>query len=133
MKGRKVGVYIPVDLEKSLEAYMKERRVKNISRIVQEALRLYLSEIFREKCTVAGFINILYNHEMGEIDAALTDLQHDYMDVVVVANHVHISKEQCLLSIAVKGSSLRVLELVSKLQSLHGVLLVKPIMLCTET
>lgn len=132
MKGRKVGVYIPVDLEELLEIYMRERKVRNISRIVQEALRLYLSEVFREKCIVAGFINVLYNHEIGEIDTVLTDLQHDYMDVVVAANHVHVSKEQCLLSIAVKGGSSRVLEFLSKLQSLHGVLLVKPMVLCTE-
>ncbi|MEM0000566.1 MAG: CopG family ribbon-helix-helix protein [Desulfurococcaceae archaeon] len=133
MKGRKVGVYIPPDLEKPLEAYMKERGVRNISRVVQEALRLYLSEVFREKCTLAGFINVLYNHEVGGIDTALTDLQHDYMDVVVVSNHVHVSEEQCLLSIAVKGDSSRILEFVSRLHSLHGVLLVKPMLLCTET
>lgn len=132
VRGRKVGVYIPEDIEKALRSLAGGGELRNISRVVQEALRLYLSETLGEKCEAAGFVNVLYDHESGGVDTALTDIQHDYMDIVVFANHVHIDKKRCLLSIAVRGGSARIGELMSRIRSIRGVLLLKPTLLCVE-
>ncbi|MEM1772537.1 MAG: CopG family transcriptional regulator [Desulfurococcaceae archaeon] len=132
MKPRKVGVYIPADIEIIMEKMLKEKKVRNISQVIQEALRSYLSEELSLECQVAGFINILYNHEVGRIDEELTDIQHGYLDVVMSSNHMHVDKERCLLSIAVKGHGSRIKELISKLRFLRGVLLVKPTLICLE-
>jgi len=75
-------------------------------------------------------VTILYNHEVEDIDSTLTDLQHDFMDIILFASHLHLDKERCLLTIAVKGPSERVEEFTSKITNLRGVLLVKPTLLC---
>ena len=96
---------------------------------VEEALRLYIAEGLWREVTgyVIGSLNVLYNHEVEGADARLTDVQHEYADVVVSALHVHLDPGTCLLVIAVRGSSERVRELVKNLERISGVLLVRPI------
>jgi CopG family nickel-responsive transcriptional regulator len=131
--GRKTGVYIPSELERELKALLEKRGAGSVSQIVQEALRLYLSELrIRENCVVVGSITVLYNHNVEGVDSTLTDLQHDYMDVILFANHVHLDRENCLLTIVVRGPSARVEELTSKLTSIRGVRVVKPTLICTS-
>jgi CopG family nickel-responsive transcriptional regulator len=104
-----------------------EHRVR--SRIIQEALRLYIAEgLWREVGGyVVGSLNVLYNHEVEGVDASLTDVQHEYVDVVVSALHVHLDPKTCLLVVVVRGTSERVRELVRNLEKISGVLLVRPI------
>jgi len=131
LPGRKVGIYIPSELEQQLRVLIEKGGISNISQAVQKALRLYLSEIsMRTACIVTGSVTILYNHEVEDIDSTLTDLQHGFMDIVLFASHVHLDKERCLLTIAIKGPSERVEEFTSKITNLRGVLLVKPTLLC---
>jgi len=131
LPGRKVGIYIPSELEQQLRVLIEKRGISNISQAVQKALRLYLSEIsMQTACIVTGSVTILYNHEVEDIDSTLTDLQHDFMDIILFASHLHLDKERCLLTIAVKGPSERVEEFTSKITNLRGVLLVKPTLLC---
>lgn len=133
VSSRKMGIYIPSELERELRVLLEKRGTGSVSQVVQEALRLYLSELrVKEKCVVVGSVNVLYNHEVGDVDSALTDLQHDYIDVILFANHVHLDREKCLLTIVVKGPSERVEELTSKLTSIRGVLIVKPTLICTS-
>ena len=132
MSSRKIGIYIPGELERELRILLEKRGAGSVSQVVQEALRLYLSELLiKEKCVVVGSLTVLYNHEVRGVDSALTDLQHDYMDIILFANHVHLDREKCLLTIVVKGPSERVEELTSKLTSIRGVLVVKPTLICT--
>ncbi|MCC6041451.1 MAG: CopG family transcriptional regulator [Desulfurococcaceae archaeon] len=133
VSGRKTGIYIPSELERELEALLEKRGGGSISQVVQEALRSYLSELrIREKCVVVGSITVLYNHDVEGVDSALTDLQHDYMDIILFANHVHLDRENCLLTVVVRGLSERVEELTSKLTSIRGVRVVKPTLICTS-
>jgi len=99
------------------------------SRVIQEALRLYIAEsLWREVGGyVVGSLNVLYNHEVEGVDARLTDVQHEYADVVVSALHVHLDPRTCLLVIAIRGASVRVRELAEKLEGVSGVLLVRPV------
>lgn len=111
---------------------IQEKKTRNISQIIQEALRLYISEQLALDCKAAGFINILYNHEVSEIDEELTDMQHNYLDIIMSSNHMHVDMEKCLLSIAVKGHGSRIKEFISKLKLLRGIMLVKPVIVCID-
>lgn len=45
---------------------------------------------------------MIYNHEMKELESDLTDTQHQFESVICASMHVHIRKEKCLETIAVK-------------------------------
>ncbi|WP_440059465.1 CopG family ribbon-helix-helix protein [Thermogladius sp. 4427co] len=125
-KPMRVGVYIPEDLVGELEAIMREKGIKSFSKIVQEALRLYIAEhSWKLKDRVTGIIGLLYDHEIGHVDEELVDIQHMYLDVVVSYMHIHLDERNCMLAIAVRGSREKVRELVGNLEKTKGVKLIR--------
>ncbi len=128
--GSRFGVYLPEDLAKELDECMKSMGITSKSRILQEALRLFIAEYkWKNAKSVVGAIGVLYNHEINHIDDVLTDIQHEFLDIIVSALHVHLDKEKCMLLIVVKGDAERVKSLVDSISSLKGVLLVRPLLL----
>ncbi|MEL9939602.1 MAG: ribbon-helix-helix domain-containing protein [Ignisphaera sp.] len=129
----KFGVYVPPELVQELEELMSALSIDNRSKLLQEALRLFIIEnrwnIAKE---VVGSINVLYNHEIGDSDKELTEIQHRFLDIIVSAMHVHLDKERCLLIIAIRGSSERVKELLGSIHSVKGVLLVRPVLMSMQ-
>ncbi len=127
--GCKFGVYLDEELCVELSKLIRESEPRARSKVIQEALRLYITEsLWRDVSGyVAGSLSVLYNHEVGEVDAFLTDVQHEYTDIVVAALHVHLDPRTCLLVIAIRGPSDRVREFVENLKKVDGVLMVRPV------
>lgn len=130
--GRKTrfGVYLPRELVNKLDELINITRIGSRSKLVQEALRLFIAE---HRWTMGGYVAgalcVLYNHEVESVDEKLTDVQHEFIDVVVSSMHVHLDRETCMLIVAVRGENSRVRELYNKLASTRGVLLVRPVLL----
>lgn len=100
----------------------------NRSVAVGEAMREYLAGRkwdIAGKGPAAGVILLSYDHHSRGINAALTELQHDFPDVVTATMHIHLSKHVCLEVIAFKGDGKRVRALAKTLQSNKGVLTLK--------
>ena len=126
----KFGVYIPPDLMKELDEIMKSMGIDNRSKFLQEAVRAYIIENkWITAKNVVGAFSILYNHEVGDVDKELTDVQHDFLDVIIATMHVHLDKEKCMLLMAVRGPNERVRELLGRIHKIRGVLLVRPVLM----
>jgi CopG family nickel-responsive transcriptional regulator len=97
----------------------------NRSQAVSEAMREFVSnrkwELAR-KGKVPGVILVTYDHHSRGINNALTELQHDYPDVVTATMHIHLSKHTCLEVIAFSGDASRVRSLAKTLRAQKGVL-----------
>lgn len=134
MNGKvKFGVYIPDDLAHEIDEYLEESRLRSKSRLIQEALRLFLAEhAWQAKGRVAGIIGVVYNHHAPMIDTRLTDVQHEYIDVIVSTLHVHLTREYCMLAIVVRGDTRRIKELIARIINLNGVLNVRQILLAAD-
>ena len=129
----KFGVYIPRDLAVEIEEFLKKSKIKSKSRLIQEALRLFLAEHGWESGgKVAGIIGVMYNHHVKGVDSELIDVQHDYLDVIVSTLHIHVTHELCMLGIVVRGQSDKIKELISKIMNIKGVINVRQILLITE-
>ncbi|RLG84304.1 MAG: CopG family transcriptional regulator [Thermoprotei archaeon] len=130
---KKFGVYIPDDIISDLEKCMTVLGLKTRSKLIQEALRLFIMEHkWSLKGKAAGIIGILYNHETDHIDEILTDIQHKYLDIIISALHIHLDKEKCMLIIAVRGPSDKINELLGKIKNLKGVMLARPLLLSMD-
>ncbi len=124
------GVYIPEDLSSELEEVMKHLGVKKRSKIIQEALRMYINEHkWRIKGRVCGVVGVVYNHDVKGVDEKLTDVQHEFLDVIIATTHVHLDREKCLLAIIVRGDSDRVKKLINMIEGVRGVLLTRTMLL----
>jgi len=127
----KAGVSLPAELAERFDALVKELGIPSRSRGVQEAIRAFISanEWRLGAGPVVGALLVLYTHEHEETEAALTDVQHEFMHLIPAAMHVHVTKEDCLLVIGVKGEASEVKELASRLRSLRGVKQVVPVVM----
>lgn len=124
----RVGVTFPPDLLKSFDEIISKMGYENRSKAVQDAVRLFVSEkkwLQEEKGIQAGVLMLLYDHEVKGLESVLTDIQHDYANIIYSTMHIHISKNDCLEAIAVKGEVAEVRELSDKLASERGVKILK--------
>jgi len=125
-KPLRIGVYIPGELADRILEIMRITGIASISRVVQEALWLYVSEhSWKTEGEVVGAVGVLYDHEVKHSNEVLTDLQHRYMDVVVTATHIHVDERNCLLLIVVRGGSGRIKALVNDIENVDGVKMVR--------
>lgn len=124
--GVKFGVYIQRELIEELDRIMLNSGIKNRSRLLQEALRLFIIENrWISSKEVVGSISILYNHDVSDIDERLTDIQHTFRDIIISSMHIHLDENTCMLVIAARGNSQRIKEFLDSIRMLKGTLLVK--------
>ncbi len=130
----KFGIYVPEDLMRELEECMKSLGVRNKSLVIREALRLFISEHkWRAGGPILGVISVVYDHEVRGVDAKLTDIQHDYLNEIISALHIHVDRRNCMLILALKGDSERVNSLLKEIIKLKGVKLVRPALISVES
>jgi len=97
---------------------------KSRSKAIHDSVRTFVNEQkWLEDATgnKVGSITMVYNHEMRELESDLTDTQHQFESVISASMHVHISKDKCLETIAVKGPAEKIKFLVERLRTRRGV------------
>lgn len=121
----RVSLSLSEPLLEDFDATSRDLGHSNRSVAVGEAMREFLANRkwdLAKKGSVAGVILLTYDHHSRGINAALTELQHDFPDTVTATMHLHLSKHTCLEVIAFKGEANRVRSLAKILQSNKGVL-----------
>jgi len=114
----RAGVSFPEELLREFDRVIEELGISSRSQAIQEAIRAFISlnswRLLEED--VAGAILVHYSHEEHGLEEKLTDVQHEFMDIIPSALHLHLSKEDCLLIIAVRGKASKVKDLLGKLR-----------------
>ena len=124
----RISLSISEDLLKEFDSQTKGLGHPDRSKAVSEAMREFISSRrwdLGKKGEVPGVILLTYDHHSRGINAALTELQHDFPDVITATMHLHLSKHTCLEVIAFRGETDRVRGLAKTLQSQKGVLSLK--------
>jgi len=124
-KKTRVSLSIPTDLLEDFDGLSKSLGHPNRSKAVGEAMRAFVSSKkwdLAKKGTIPGVILVTYDHHSRGLNRALTELQHDFPDVISATMHIHLSKHACLEAIAFRGEAERVRSLAKVLQSQKGVL-----------
>ncbi|UCE92262.1 MAG: nickel-responsive transcriptional regulator NikR [Methanobacteriota archaeon] len=129
MPGQKrISISIPQALLKEFDSLSKSLGHANRSKAVGEAMREFMSSRKWDtdaKGSLPGVILLTYDHHARGISRAMTELQHDYPDVVTATMHIHQSKHTCLEVIAFNGDAGRVKALARTLRGQNGVLELK--------
>jgi CopG family nickel-responsive transcriptional regulator len=132
-KVTRFGVSLPEELVSSFDREIKKKGYSARSEAIRDIMRDYLveSEWEAEAGPVVGTVTIVYNHHTRELSNALTELQHEFHDMIICATHVHLDAHNCLEVIVVKGSSKNVRAVADHLISTKGVKHGK--LVCTTT
>ncbi len=115
-----------VSLEKDLLAKFDEaiqrRDYTNRSEAIRDLIRENLiDQEWETGVEVIGNITMVYNHHERELAKELTHTQHNFNDVVISSQHIHIDHENCLEVIIVRGTVELVTKLYNTLKSTDGV------------
>jgi len=124
----KTGVAIPEDVASKLDRIIKEFNMPSRSYALTRAAIEFVSErvwAIGEGEVLAGAINILYDHTLHDLPEKLTDIQHNFMDIIRSTVHVHIDKKRCLEVILVYGRAERIKELAKMIEKQRGVTYIK--------
>ena len=124
----RVSLSIQADLVKEFDSVAESLGHPTRSKAVSEAMREFVSLKrwdMAKKGVVPGVILVTYDHHARGVNKALTELQHDYHEVVGATMHIHLTKHTCLEVISFEGEAERVRSLATMLQSQKGVLSLK--------
>ena len=115
-----------VSLEKSLldkfDRLIRRENYPNRSEAFRDLIRQELvKEEWHENREIAGAVTIIYNHHKRDLLNVLTDIQHDFQNVIISNQHIHLDHDNCLELIAVRGNARRVKKLADMIKSVKGV------------
>jgi len=116
------GVSMEEQLLSRFDTILEKEGYTNRSEAIRDLIRKNLVEEEWEKGeAVAGSIMLVYNHHQRELLEKIMDAQHDFHDVIISTQHVHMDHDNCLEIIVVKGLVEKIKNLYNALSVLKGV------------
>ncbi|MEI6122000.1 MAG: nickel-responsive transcriptional regulator NikR [Bacteroidota bacterium] len=116
------GVSLEKDILDSLDNLVISNQFPNRSQALRYLIKNTLvAEKWAENKEVAGAIVIVYDHHKRELNKTLMDVQHDFHDLILSSQHVHLSHDLCLETIALKGRATQLLRLADKIIGIKGI------------
>ncbi len=70
---------------------------------------------------VSGCVVLVYDHHKRQLLSKLVDVQHNYQELVLSAQHVHLDHDCCLETITLKGKAKDLRKLSDSLIGIKGV------------
>jgi CopG family transcriptional regulator, nickel-responsive regulator len=127
------GVSLDEDILRELDDFVIENNLPNRSQAIRHLVERHIVEK-KWQCNnvVAGAVVMLYDHHKGDVTNKSNNIQHDYFDVILSVQHFHLTHDNCLEIIAVKGAANRLTELSDKLIGIKGVIHGKLVMSKTD-
>jgi len=119
---KRFSVSLEQELLDKLNRFCKEKGLSNRSQAVRALIRDYMVE--REWILgkeIAGTITIVYDNTRRELMDKLMSLQHEFYDIIISTQHIHLDHINCLEIVVVKGKPDEAQKLCDGLQSMKGV------------
>lgn len=119
------GVSAEDELLRSFDELIGAQGYANRSEALRDLMRNALVksklETAAETDEVLGSLTLVYDHHAKDLSDKMADLQHDHYEAVVSVLHVHVSHDDCMEVIVLRGAIRQIRVLASSLLSLRGV------------
>jgi CopG family nickel-responsive transcriptional regulator len=116
------GVSLDKELLERFDALIKSKQYNNRSEAIRDLIRHdLLTRDWQEGLDIAGAITLVYDHHQRELLNKLTDVQHDFQQIIISTQHIHLDHDNCLEIIAVKGTAVEVQRLADTMKAIKGV------------
>ncbi len=116
------GVSLEKELLTRFDKLIEEKDYSNRSEAIRDLIRenLVKKEWTKGK-EVAGAITLVYNHHKRELVNKLMDIQHDFHQLIISTQHIHLDHSNCLEIVVVRGKPRGVEKLFQKMKSTKGI------------
>ena len=125
-----VSITLPSMLLRKFDEFRKTRGYYSRSEAFRDAIRNLIAEAEvanLKEGRVATTIMITCDYARKDVDRRVSEVRHEFDDVVVENVHRHIEKKYCLEVFIAEGNLPRILDLVGRIRGMRGILQVKAI------
>lgn len=123
-----VSVTITGELLKKFDEFTKTKGYYSRSEAFRDAIRSLMAETEVSKMetrNVAATIMVTCDYARKDVDLRMTEVRHEFDDVVIENVHRHIGEKYCLEIFIAEGSNDRILDLVGRVRGMRGIQQVK--------
>jgi CopG family nickel-responsive transcriptional regulator len=124
-----ISITLPPELLRKFDEFMKARGYYSRSEAFRDAVRSLIAESELAKLeagNVAVTIMTTCGYARKDVDLKMTEIRHEFDDVVIENVHRHIGEKYCLEIFICEGNNDRILNLINRLRGMHGILQVRP-------
>lgn len=118
------GVSIDQDLLENYDRLIAERgyaaRSEALRDLIREALIQQRIET-QSEINALGSLTLVYDHHARNLAQEMGEIQHDFHENILSVMHLHVSHDDCLEIIALRGIVSEIVELSNRLLSLKGI------------
>jgi CopG family nickel-responsive transcriptional regulator len=124
----RIGISLPKNLLDKFDGIISARGYSSRSEGIRDAIRSYItyykwmSDVKGER---QGVITMVYDHDQRGLLQTITDIQHDYIHNIQASMHAHLSHDQCMEVILLRGDGAVLKTVAERLMSQKGVESVK--------
>ncbi len=117
------GVSIAKNLLDQFDSIIREQNYPTRSKAIEDFIRETISnrEIAKDMTVVVGSIDIVYDHHKRELLNKLTDIQHDFQEIILSSQHIHLDHHNCFEIVIVKGEKMKINNLANRIKAAKGV------------
>ena len=116
------GVSIDSSLLERFDEYLDEKKYPNRSEGIRDLIRNALvKDEWEQDRAIAGGIALVYDHHHSQLVNRLISIQHDFHEMVIASQHIHLDHDNCLEILIVKGMSQEVRKLYDLLAVEKGI------------
>jgi len=123
-----VSITLPSDLLKRFDEFAKAKGYYSRSEAFRDAVRSLIAEAEVAKLEtgdVAATMMITCEYARRDVDLRMSEVRHEFDDIVVENFHRHIDQQYCLEVFIAEGNYQRVLELIGRIRGMRGIQEVK--------
>ncbi|WP_018604481.1 nickel-responsive transcriptional regulator NikR [Uliginosibacterium gangwonense] len=105
---QRLTISLDDELADAFDELIRQRGYANRSEAVRDLLRRELGE--RDLGTGAAkhcvaVLSYVFDHHERQLSSRLTDMQHDHHDLAIATMHAHISHEDCVETVILRGAT----------------------------
>ncbi|MDR1695499.1 MAG: nickel-responsive transcriptional regulator NikR [Endomicrobium sp.] len=99
------GVSVNKDLLDRFDSLIGAREYPTRSKAIEDLITHYISDdsLAGDDAGVIGSVNVIYDHHKRELLQKLTGIQHDFQEIILSSQHIHLDHHNCFEIIIVKG------------------------------
>lgn len=123
-----ISITLPSDLIRKFDQFVKARGYYSRSEAFRDAIRGLIAETEvanLETGLVAATMMITCEYARRDVDLRMSEVRHEFDDIVVENFHRHIDQQYCLEVFIAEGNYRRVLELIGRIRGMRGIQEVK--------
>ena len=123
-----VSITLPAELLRKFDEFIESRGYYSRSEAFRDAVRALITESELAKLesgNVAAVIMTTCDYARKDVDLKMTEMRHEFDDVVIENVHRHIDDKFCVEIFISQGKNDRILNLINRLRGMHGILQVR--------